>query len=845
MKATAPNRTLFITLFGLLLQTTSAFGQTAFAPYAVRSEFLHTAPGALGTGLNGYLNPAILNYARGSQTTFAWTTDGPHDDWGLYSSLGGLGFGLNHRNLPGKDLTDYRLSLGLGGRTVGLGLGYGWSNNNRHFGRDNVWVLGSLWRPSPHLSAGVALTSTTNADSREVVLDVALRPLGSERLTLFGELARNQFDADESYTSGGLALMLIPGLTLTGRYFDENQTVSIGLDLGLGETGFRTHWRDERSGDAIFKRSTPDNSPAYPKLNDPYGIYALHYGPPGPDFTHTFFKPKPKYLELNLIEGVKYRRNALFDPSHTLTQMLQLIDTARTDPNIAGIALNTSGMRINSVIAWELRQKLLEFKQSGKHIVAYIDRAGLGRYHFASVADRIVMDPTGTIVLRGYLAGQTYFKGVLEKLGIGFDEWRFFTYKSATEVMTRADMSAAEREQLQTLIDDFYGVIRDEVSQARKITPESFDRLLEGNSFSLLPPIALEKGLIDTLGRWSTVKEVIKELEGDHRALINGNDYTPPYADTWGDKPRIGVVYALGICAMDVGIRARSLQHQVAALKDDPNIRAVVLRVDSPGGDALASDLVAEALRDLKTEKPVIISQGYVAASGGYWLSMYGDAILATPNTVTGSIGVIGGWAYNKGLKEKLGFSTDHVKTSRHADLGFGMTVPLLGFQLPDRNLNDDEKLSMETSIRTLYESFIAKVAQGRGQTYDQIDRVAQGRVWSGTRALENGLIDQLGGLDDAIRLAKEKAGLDRDTPVDLVELPGRELFDAEALFLSPFGLTQRDHNPSTVKAMLQTSLGLSGVTQHEAFEDLLFRLEHNGEPLLMLPLDHLPNALE
>jgi protease-4 len=250
-------------------------------------------------------------------------------------------------------------------------------------------------------------------------------------------------------------------------------------------------------------------------------------------------------------------------------------------------------------------------------------------------------------------------------------------------------------------------------------------------------------------------------------------------------------------------------------VRDDREVRAVVLRVDSPGGDVLASDLVADAVQRCRKEKPVIVSQAMVAASGGYWVSMYGDSIVAAPNTITGSIGVIGGWVYDRGLKEELGLSTDHVQAGDHADLGFGLR--LFGLELPDRNLTAVERARVDTAMRSLYDDFIAKVAIGRRRTATAIDSVGQGRVWSGRRAVEHGLVDRLGGLDTALRMAAAKAGLDPDRPLELIERPRLGLRD---LTLSRTGLPE-----------LRRS-------REESLAYLRFRLDHNGLPLLLLPTD-------
>ena len=778
-----------------LLLGSVAAGEQSFAPYGEQSEFLLSSPGGMGVGLQGYVNPALLAYVERLETNLAWSAGSAAGKWGLFTAFPHLGFGLIHRDLPGKNLVDYRFALATGDRRASLGFAYGWSRGKtHHLGRQNHFVAGTLVRPSPYLSAGLTFAATPGFSAREASLDLALRPLGHERLTLFADGVRaSKKVGGNTFWSAGVACELLQGVVLSGRYFD-NRGIGLGLNLSLGNLGFQTQSRIPGEGESRFS------------------TYALRLGSQEPNFLARRLGPKRRYLDLDLLGPTRHRRFLLFDRSHILSGLLELIDRAENDPAIGGIALNTSGMRINPVMAWELRAKLLEFKQAGKYVVAYLDRVSLSGYHFASVANRIVMDPAGAIALEGIVAGRTYFKGALEKLGIGFDEWRFFTYKSAFESLSREDMSTADREQWQALIDDFYQLTRAEICSQRRLDPGEFDRLVDEETL-FLPREALEKGLVDRLGRWDEVKDAIEDLEGGERKLLEVAAYRRPKDKSWGRKAQIAVVYALGICALEEGIKARQLAKEIEAVADNSRIKSVVLRVDSPGGDALASDLVARALKKCKEKKPVIVSQGYVAASGGYWLSMYADAIVAAPNTITGSIGVIGGWLYNRSLKEKLGLSTDHVQVGAHADLGFGMTAPLLGLQLPDRNLTDDEKQKTERAMRSLYADFVAKVAVGRGKSPGEIEPLAQGRIWSGQKALEKDLVDRLGGLDAAVRLAKEKAGLDPGADIHLVELPRPSLFDP---------------------ALLQAGLGFA--RNGPLFEYLRFRLDHNGHPLLLMP---------
>jgi protease-4 len=269
---------------------------------------------------------------------------------------------------------------------------------------------------------------------------------------------------------------------------------------------------------------------------------------------------------------------------------------------------------------------------------------------------------------------------------------------------------------------------------------------------------------------------------------------------------------------MDDGINARQLVHDVESAVNNHDVKAIVLRLDSPGGDPMASDYISDALRKAKGKKPIIVSQGAVAASGGYWLSMYADTIVAAPTTITGSIGVIGGWVYNKGIKETLGMSTDMVKAGDHADLGFGVTLPLVGLSLPDRNMNEAERSRMEYTLRSMYADFVQQVATGRKKSVDYIGSIAQGRAWSGYDGLQNGLVDVLGGLETALRIAKEKAGIPENQEITLLQLP------------RPGFINFSQFVPKVIGVKIGTTDPL--------FEHLKFRIQHNGQPLPVLPIE-------
>ena len=786
---------------GIVLLPIMATAQ--FTPYSARTEFLPTTPGTSPTGLLGYVNPAILGGLTASENAVAWSAGRAgsliSNDWGLYSALPHLGFGMVRRHGGGARYNEYRLGLGGGDESAKIGMSWGWSSGNG--APDPVWITGVLLRPGKSWSLGSTWTSTFDGDSRELAGDLGWRPFASPRLTLFAEGARGWDTGDNSYWTAGLDLRLWSGLHVSGRHVDGG-AVELGVRMEFGAAGLWARGQRDTRRNRHYNRS----------------LNLLRLGPHRGDLVAPLQPTRKAFLQLDLQGPVRHRNYPLFDDGRSLLSLLETLQHVVEDPDLAGVAINLSGLRLDAAMSWELRQKLQAIRDAGRRVVVYIDRADLRRYHLASVADVIVLDPQGLIVLQGVAAGQVYLKGALDKLGIGSQEWRYHEYKSALESLNRTSMSDKDREQWQALLEDDYGRAQYDISVARGLTAAAFDSLVNEVT-GLLPTGAMAAGLVDSVGRWETVERVVA-LQGGTGGLLDPAQLTHTVSESWGAAPEIAVVYALGICAMDTGIRARALATQLRDLAEDNSIAAVVLRVDSPGGDALASDLVADAVVACRARKPVIVSQARLAASGGYWISMESDAIVATPATITGSIGVIGGWLYNQGFRERLGVTVDHVQIGEHADLGLGLPLPLIGTPLPERALTEEEVQRTDRVLSVLYDDFVTRVASARKRTPAEIDAVARGRVWAGTAAMEQGLVDELGGLETAIQLARKHAGIAADQPVQISEWPR----------LAWFSL--RDF-----PGLIRTGLSPPAQNRQPAWYSCLqFRLEHNGQPLLLLP---------
>lgn len=799
----------FATCFLLIIFASLTHAQSGIVPYHERTDFLMASPGAMKFGLYGFDNPALLRQLKQPDLLFVYSnrskTGNDFNRFGFFFGGNNMGFGMIREKFGPFKVNDYQFSLAFGSLGFSTGFGYGWSTGDtRFFDRSNIIKFGSLARFNPYTSVGVFGSVSPSRKSQEFVFDIGIRPTGNEKLTLFADyaVARDKL-VKISHWSTGAVVEAIPGIRITGRYFDT-KTFTMGFEFSFGKAGV--------SAQRHFDKTS----------NTEFNTFAVRIGAYDRNILQSTVRKEKNYLSLNLFGPVKYQTFALFDKSNKFLSLLQSIDAAKSDPSIKGIAINTSGLKADREKLWELREKLKDFKSVGKHVVIFVDRANIDLYHFASIADKIVMDPIGTIILEGFLMGRTYLKGTLEKIGVGFDEWRFFQYKSAMESLSRESMSEADREQRQKLVDDFYKLVREEISASRGLSQQKFDELVN-NTPIFLSQDALAEKLVDTLGRWDNVKDIIKIYEGKEKPFVSASSLEPnqiPFDNQWGERPKVALIYALGACSMDEGIKARSLIKDVEAAVKDKSVKAIVLRVDSPGGDAMASDYIAEALKKAKGKKPVIVSQGYVAASGGYWLSMYADTIVAAPNTITGSIGVIGGWMYNKGIKETLGLTTDFVKAGEHADLGYGFVLPIVSVGIPDRNLTEIERAKMEVSIKTMYDEFLKKVALGRKMEVSEIAKIAQGRVWSGYDGKEIGLVDILGGLETAIDIAKERAGL-KNKEVDIVEYPKMGLFDLSAFMPKLFGISTR--------------------TQHQELVDqITLRLKHNGQPLPVMSVDDL-----
>ena len=443
----------------------------------------------------------------------------------------------------------------------------------------------------------------------------------------------------------------------------------------------------------------------------------------------------------------------------TLYDALRAVEAAATDERIKGIYLNfTGGGVAEMTILEELREAIKAFKAQGKWVVAYNEVYSQGGYYLASVADKVYMQPEGTFDWSGLAMNTIFFKGLIDKLGVQVDILRptACKYKSAVEPYFLDKMSDANREQMQQLVDQMWNVIVEGVSESRGISVEELNHLADEISV-VLPTQAVEHKLVDGLMYADQMEELFKSEYGiEEPEYISLSEYASGLSTDPKrlSAPKVAIVYANGQVmdgsGTDDNIYGYTLSQTLREVAEDDDIKSVVLRVNSPGGSALASDLIWREMENLKAKKPVIVSMGAYAASGGYYISAPADAIVADRTTLTGSIGVFGMLpSFGKALKDKVGVTIDGVSSNKNAGMGTGFTP-----------LNSTQHRAIMQSVDRVYTRFTSLVAEGRNLTIERVLEIAEGRVWSGEQAQKIGLVDTCGGLTAALAIAVDKAEL-------------------------------------------------------------------------------------
>lgn len=436
------------------------------------------------------------------------------------------------------------------------------------------------------------------------------------------------------------------------------------------------------------------------------------------------------------------------------------IRTAKTNENIRGIYLESGTLASGSANLKALREALTDFKESGKFVIAYADNYTQGNYYLCSVADKVFLNPQGIVGVMGLASQTLFYKGLLDKIGIQMQVFKVGTYKGAVEPFMLDKLSDANREQIESYITSIWNITTQGIADARNIPVANINRFAnEGWAFAGAEK-AVEAGLVDELKYKPEAEKYIKELAGQTgenlvTADVNKIKNIPAFTK---EKPeQIAILYAEGEIMPEAPSSPYDMEQRITEkvaaelikLKDNDKVKAVVFRVNSPGGSAFVSEQIWRQVVELKKVKPIVVSMGNVAASGGYYISCAANKIVAEPNTLTGSIGIFGIFPNATGLFNKLAVTSDIVKTNTFADLG-DLTRPMTA----------EEKTIIQSYIEKGYDTFITRCAEGRGMSKEAINAIGQGRVWTGEQAKERGLVDELGGIETALETAAQLADL-------------------------------------------------------------------------------------
>ena len=520
----------------------------------------------------------------------------------------------------------------------------------------------------------------------------------------------------------------------------------------------------------------------------------------------------------------------------SFSSLLTQLRKAKVDNRIGAVLLDIDFPGIGWGKADELRDAVKEFRTSGKPVYAYMEIGTNREYYIATSADKIFLPPSGDLYINGLAAEAMFYKGSLDKLGVEADVIQIGPkYKNAPDQYTKKEMGEGQREVINALLDEYFARYTNGIAESRKKSPEDARALVDDAPYNANQAKSL--GLIDEAFYRVQVEDELKTRLGykadDKLRTIRGGEYREIPSDTLGlnKGERVAIIYASG--AINIGrssngplsgemVGSDTIVDAVNEAAADKSIKAIVLRVDSPGGSALASDMMWYALENAKAKKPVVVSMGDVAASGGYYIACNANKIVAEPSTVTGSIGVFMGKPVVKGLYDWLGVTNEYVMRGKNA-----------GIFRETEKWTPAERAKMESQTNSIYfDNFLPKVAKGRNMTAEQANALGQGRVWTGTQAKDNGLIDEFGGLEKAIDIAKELAELSPDKDVKRVIFP-----EPQPFFESLFGDdTSTDVKAEHAQAALLDSLP-ADVRRSFRFASLFDRMQH-GESMLLLPFD-------
>jgi protease IV len=511
-----------------------------------------------------------------------------------------------------------------------------------------------------------------------------------------------------------------------------------------------------------------------------------------------------------------------FEAPPTVRGIVDSLRKAKVDRRVSSVIIRPTSAAALWGKVQEVREGIVDFRRSGKPIIAYLEYGGEQEFYLASACDKVFLMPTASLDLTGMASYELFLRGTLDKIGAFPDTLHIGEYKTASNTFTEHTFTPAHREMAESLNTDLYQQLIRGLADGRHKSEAEVRTLIDHGPF--LPEDAVRAGLVDDVAYEDELDDKVKLGNGKASFLSEIEYRRVPLASLGLNRgPRIAVIYASGVIASGESndspsgqvLGADTLVDHLRKARADSSVRAIVLRVDSPGGSAIASDVIWREVMLTRNSKPVIASMGDVAASGGYYIAMPAHAIVAEPATLTGSIGVVMLKFVIDGTLKKLGMNMEGVKSGRYADL-----------YSPVRAFSAEERAKVQEQMQATYDTFVEKAAAGRNTTPERIDAIAQGRVWTGAQAKQIGLVDELGGLERALAVAKQRAKLAPDSEVEVVVYPGKKSF--YDIVKNPFATSER-----------ATALGvLLGIRDPRPLQSLTapLRIFRRGEPLAIMP---------
>ena len=712
---------------------------TTAAQTKTRSNLPTSSVAMSDDALATFFNPAGLGTRRALNLYYLRTYNStlPNDD-AFFIAAPNTGFSMEFANAT-EDINFTRYNLSAGhhlGSALYWGTSYSWINSDSEDYDDYKSISVGLMYRRRFFSIGAIGRDLNRPKINDQKLGktydfgFALRP-GTWRTTLSVDMRKLQ-DVSGLDFSYGVEIRPIRELMLRGTYnSDKSYDIRFGINLGNFGIGSVNYFDENSTSDT--------------------GVGYFHFT------TAAITKPlsrKRVFLDLEM------------------SQLERTLRIAKSDKDVAGVLIRLKGIKFGMGRLQEIRDAIIDFRKSGRIVVCYITYCSTGDYIVASACDAIYMHPSADVRLVGLKFELSFYRDVLDKLGIQAELDHFGEYKSASEAFTRTDMSEKHRENMNAILDDLYDQLTTDIATARGWTPETVKEKVDSGPFTANQ--AIKSRIVDRLLYEDQLENAIKKLVKRDVTHLKLYEYLSSslYPQDWSvPNPKIAVIEAKGMMltgesfydlltgssVMGASTISRAIDH----CRTDDSIKAVVLRIDSVGGLVVAADIIWHKLMRLTAKKPLIVSMGDVAASGGYYIAVPAETIVAEPGTLTGSIGVIGGKHSLKGLYEKIGIKKKIMTRGKNADFFSNFS-----------DFTPEQKENLRIQLKEVYDDFITKVAQGRENlTVPEVDEIARGRIWTGRQAKEIGLVDELGGLDKALAIAKQRMGLN-DKTVEIVKLP-------------------------------------------------------------------------